>query len=1498
VQRGDAGALPPPVGGGVPGLADAHILVVSRHGASRHESAIPIRQSDDELQDGVYLCYSTEKVPLSPLMLSGEQSDHAIKVFSRASDRKASKGTFREFGSTPKESEDDGTSIRYLKRVAMDEPNVEKLFGLEKQLKQTTDTLRSWTNNPTFGCSPMLLVGEEGTGKTAVVTKALSSMVDGPQVIIVSGAENPTRPQMLVLSMIARLFHMDRGFDFRVINQLKVEGERLGTSSAERLASWLQRSETVSPSYFDSNIDKSGNSNTITTVTYRRDQKSVPHGEDIAENYDDFITFVSAYAEDKGDPVLVWLQDAQLYETQVALQIEVLFDIASRRKPAMLLLLGEFRAKRTMDMERLKHAYARKGTRVVETMGLSQSEIHSLVAENLSIANSDLPQEVSSSLFKTAGGNPKATRDLVRIIEKRRLDSGQGGDSTTQMLLILPDVLRNLRATELKEVSRVRIASLKLSEAELDALTLACLCPSHELPAAFFSDIFGESGASAAISLERQGVFRSSDDIEEWRFRFEHIAAREAAVDLVLERDHEALDTLTKIVAEAWRVASFQKDMRFRKELREVICQLAEVTENAEILAPTIVPAIMIATERDLDKLRKWASVLRRTFGKDSGTLVVVRKFLLVRIKILEALEGGEYARFSGVVLMNSDILQDFPTPSTLQVVVPVFADSFGYLLGWVTTAKAALAIQFVEFLCRLHLMEEVTATQNEWTHVADATMIALVRICQSKIKPSAPLKALAQAIVNNCSSALLALYVLKRAFLVLARSQEEAMNADLDQASLTKLASRAISEAKSECYLPESRQKVLAEVQDSIAVIWHLRARWSSPDGLRSAAEGLASLVVEFDQPPSASIIFAYATMFISEASNFESEEMLALRLDEYLGYCGDMSNSLKSAFIGHALATAYRNGIPHLRFCERFSEVLKVANDLKELTPPFVVGIAEAVAIVDDPFATQHLERLVLDWYLTYLTAPFRNSQFGLVLNAIKHIGASVGRNTEEWFESFRQVKTLTQNEKILFDLYRRLAIQCDLTTEADSFCQDTFDQGKNEFLKAHAVSGSILAKEIKNVAFRLMFGEIKKLSCPVSNDCRSRVKDFRNVHEYRRKSRVISTYLDDPTYWKTRWRIMALSEEVPAAITECRQMLADNTSEAARESLVPNLIELLLPHNDDVEKIDQAKVQEAIEAVSLWADQNPVSEECADAFISIARVTKSEAACVLMRRVELVAGELVKKGEQQEAQRILSQLVSGYYEKDAPADAERVAMEVIEVMHRMLPRPSPLAMFTARNNHGYTRLAYCAKNSMSVTAVINDFRKLAVDAQETGSLPLISYNLAVALALDLQIEEAITIMKWIHSDGRRFSAGTSDEMEWLFTISLAKIGDQNGMIELRNTSLRIASYISVCTLLLKIGSFLHGRMWLHGFFGYLKNVPKVSDSSVWKICVSLANAYEQRLPAWISNRAVKAVPQLLEQIKNAERHASLNFSKDADCLCESGRLYKNCCQNLFQH
>lgn len=669
-----------------------------------------VRCVPGEISPGLYLreTHSGERVSMQPFVLA--DGDFSLQVFCGANGRKPTAARFASLGPEAIVTEGTMDALEALGALLPKE-EMSPLFGMERNLQKISTVLKDWSHGKS---KPALLfvTGEEGTGKTSLIDRALSALQPQPRFIRVSGGSNQGDLKLFCLEILAGLFGLDPDYDVRIIEQLNKLGRETGGSRAAQILSGFLTEHT------DIQGRASAQVHTATAKEVQEKKWSdnrmleeiTEHGHDLQANkiYQALFSVIRAWASQHGRKVIIWMQDAQLYERQPDLAVDVFLNLQERQANADVLVVAEFRAERTRDAKRIRERYITSSCSNIETQELDKKGVGQLIACWLEIQPNLLSEQVGEDIYKSSGGNPKWVLDVLRILEDR--GEIRKKQSPTELSLILPKLFRAVIPRELKDIAKSRVLDLNLTKTELDVLSVLSLCPSRTIPVSFVAKILGVECQQSIRRFEKVGLLTDDDAHEEWSVTFEHLAERQACKEIIEGRDETELNDLAERSLAALKNESTQVKNKDFSRLFSLIRDLAKLTKNPEALGLTVAELLQDA---DINDLRTWFQILKKTVSP-SSFLAAVRDYAALRLAELEAQDVGSDIYERLISTSNHFLEQNDPVKTRL--FVELMASIFASLTRMFSSRRDATTLAMLNFVEQL--------TRHSVPHISQERLI------------------------------------------------------------------------------------------------------------------------------------------------------------------------------------------------------------------------------------------------------------------------------------------------------------------------------------------------------------------------------------------------------------------------------------------------------------------------------------------------------------------------------------------------------------------------------------------------------------------------------------------------------------------------------------------------------------------------------------------------------------------------------------------------------
>jgi hypothetical protein len=471
----------------------------------------------------------------------------------------------------------------------------------------------------------VVVVGEEGTGKSALIEETCALCRNNPLRIKLSGSSYHRRAapgaEQFMLDLLAGLFQMSRYFDGEVLAKLDEFCEQrnllVGRTFARNLRDALSglRPDTDQPQRADpaSQCDSSG------MADFRPAVASAP----ILQLWH----ILSAYAEADGRPVVLWIEDAQLFPEDAEIPRQLL--ACASEPSALVALVVEFRANKTRDLTRIQERY-KSSADVIVTVNLTRAESVDLVSAVLEVPRGNVPAPLLSDIFEDSGGNPKFIVDWIAYLQSENVISVSTGRREVSYRrprhLSVPQ--------ELKDIAKRRLFACNLTEDQRSVLYFAAATAESDVPVSVLKAALGDGVGGALRALMADWEFlRDSGDGLEFKVRFGHLATKEATLEILRDAGEVEAGRLLTLASSA--LARERDRDQGSRILMGIVRELAVVANDANALASWIIYPVLYAKADDREKLRGW----QRMFAHDTRLTDLserVARLLSARLQELE----------------------------------------------------------------------------------------------------------------------------------------------------------------------------------------------------------------------------------------------------------------------------------------------------------------------------------------------------------------------------------------------------------------------------------------------------------------------------------------------------------------------------------------------------------------------------------------------------------------------------------------------------------------------------------------------------------------------------------------------------------------------------------------------------------------------------------------------------------------------------------------------
>lgn len=515
-----------------------------------------------------------------------------------------------------------------------------KIFGSQKARKVLDEFFEKYSRREV--CEPLILIGEEGTGKSLLIDLNIRKLPSYPKLIRVSGSSfKSDYERQIIIHILAKLFDEDPNYDGRVIEKVCEFCDQSKLIQAKNLCYWLQTNLVeFGKSKIPLGSEEEHSFEDFEASTDFPGEKKKPKffsKNVLYSPYSYLWSILKAKIQGFENGVIIWLEDAQFFPDHAEIVGEF-FRYADEGTPN-LLLIGEFRAERQRDVARYKEKYQRS-SRIAVCEEFSKEEIREFIAYKTDTNIRGIPHQLINDIYLASGGNPKFTVDWFSYLMSLQVVKTNSEDAILEY-----HPRSNLTAPrELKELKKQQFREQEFSQLELEILFFLAVSPDLIQKAEILTVIFGQNTSQALTRLIKDvGILNEVDeDFSLWLVQFEHLTSKEACLELLKERDDRFKEELFEKVKQGRKnlreIEKNQKGSRQTKNwrgLNPIVRELAFISNNSEGLAEEIIFSVAFSRSKDLEKLKEWGGLFRRHFGL-SPNASILKEFIFARINDIE----------------------------------------------------------------------------------------------------------------------------------------------------------------------------------------------------------------------------------------------------------------------------------------------------------------------------------------------------------------------------------------------------------------------------------------------------------------------------------------------------------------------------------------------------------------------------------------------------------------------------------------------------------------------------------------------------------------------------------------------------------------------------------------------------------------------------------------------------------------------------------------------
>jgi hypothetical protein len=1462
----------------------------------------PERRGPGDASAGLLLhdTVSSELVPLNPLISA--KDDFSIEVFCGANGRKPTASRFASLGHEATIS-DGPVNVLELVGTLLPREEPPPLFGMERTFQLITTIFKDWTNGRAKS-SLLFVTGEEGTGKTSLILRTFDSVLVKPIQIPISGATGQGELKVFCLEILAGLFGIDSDFDARIIQQLRSFGESCGAlRGAETLSSFLaEHTDVQARATAHLRFTDTTESQKLQWSDNRRLDEQTKHGYDalVTRVYLALFSILRAWTLLHERKIVIWLQDAQLFERQPDIAINTFLTLHEKQQSTEVLVIAEFRAERTRDSRRIRERYMTSTSQSIETQELDMAAVRELIAWRLGIQAQLLPIQVSEEIYKTSGGNPKWILDVFRSLEDR--GAIKKGSSPTELALVLPKLFSTAVPGELKDITKSRVLDLSWTSVELDVLSVLSLSSSRTIPVAYVAKVLGDESQQTIRLFEEIELLSDDDSHESWHVTFEHLAARQACMEICEGRRKSDLDLLTEkaLAVLANESESLKSDDTNR--LLNLIARLAELTENPEALALTVAGSVPSASKKDL---QTWSSITKRTVSP-SAFLAAVRDYIALKLDELEEREpkGEHYQR----LIQSRKQLDGLNDKRRSALVAGLFGSSLGTLNRLFPGRRRETVSALTGFL------EQIAKRDNSAISAEELLGLFCKRFWEQANEKAAyeDLKDLWYLIESQLTGLILP-SILRLLFVALsAVFSPKLMERDdfFPKDKLTDLF-ELIGLATDELQLIDVAMVTTERLHFVKFVIRAYLRLWAwscDPDQLKAQKEKLFSLLdnLEGKMPQDAMGVRCMLAARIA-ASYIDSGEREAEPFQQFLEELCRWK-PVRLFVDASILVNRYQRGIQLDGLANMMIATMGSQPEVTLLELTEFQLVLNGINVIDTEEALGIGRHLFWNWIEDHL-----REEEGIedVLKLIEESSPLLRLDAKDQLERLSKLKKWKKDDAALINIYKSEVERSSDDASVRSDWQKRFDSARDEYFATSSSPSSSNQYRLVEASFRCMADELLSIKKADPGDA-DRLHQFLKIldHWVPQEDRGLNQVWN---YWGMRWHTLMLLQKKEVSIRECREMLEISGTDG-RRLFIPELAEMLGPTssaNDEVESLPIATgfsqmntnanfvlSDEFTAIIDEWMNFPKPSYTCGQLVLNAASFAQGHVADEWLERAETVADRLSKVGNNVGACALYEELVVAYYLRHNAEKSEEMTRRALLYVGRRSPRASASEVLSIRNNGNYVQLGLALRENLVIESL---FAKLQAVHEENILQPnpsaLYPYNYAIALAYSGQLSEAFLLIKEIFSQDLYAYDLRKNQTRCVFVFTPSRpIGVQP---EVENVHIETAYMISACQILTTLNRLSEASMWTAALIKRLKTEQeKIRDKRVWDHVLSIFLQLKAEPDHWLAGKIRKEAPGLVFSMDSASGLEELVApKKNNPCPCGSQRMYRDCCSKMLR-
>ena len=1323
-----------------------------------------------------------------------------------------------------------------------------KLVGMLKQQKILEETISSWIKGNSI--KPIIVLGEEGTGKTALIGKILNLQQSRPKVINISGSSYELDPDRFYVHVLAQLFSIDFNHDGKIIENLREFCSKNNLVFARNLLNFISQSDQKE-SLISSPIARIPKKlSDFDSAEINISSEFKVSGKN--EFYLELWRVLNVFSTVESTKIIVWIEDAQRYENVNSTGLNLLMRVASE-KSNHILFIAEFRAEHTRDINRIKERYCTYCSNPIISSDLRPEEINQLIAVFLDKSSAEIPRAFSKHIYSNTGGNPKITIEFLKYLEECGILKRHSDIES----LLSHHIFDIKIPSELKTIYKTRIDHFDLSKDHLEILSIIACSPDYEVSVPLIALILGESIAEQVEWLIEMEILRQCESYEEWKVRFAHLAARDACLEILQTQDKDFRESLKSKVLVVLSEKT-TKDKVF--QALDVICrELCCIAGDGINLAKKIVRPLLNARTEDIPKLEKYASVLIKVISNKDYCVLFIRSYLRIKLKELKSLsrlDNEEYFNF---------------TKQFWEISSTGFEDKFRFFCIIIAQCMAKsitddqqkinqVAELFSKFRYLINtqdinkeIIEQTLSSvaRSFWRNVPN--IFNRITILYHKIrKNDIDFKVDDYA---KISSNALARYI----HLEDLKKTEIHSQTELDEDF--SLVRRLIS-----CYLNDTcdhnnsidHQKDLVLFSELLIKthIWQASENYQSFQDVEKILKQVESFCAEFKNTAFDDLEDLLVQVYVIFAQSIKNNTIKSI---EIIKNCERIVSSEWLIYLlSKKILIAYRAGI------SSDNDDFNLLKNLLVNEKVWTKYNAEKINIIMDAISILNLDSkdlinpILLNWIDGFLNDP---DMLLDIVQYLEYFSINFYLDIRQVFSLIRKKLMWSKADQIAIEIFER---RCENNLEDKNYrnnCKKPIKEIRKKFDNALKIYHDldIVDRDIRKIIGLVvmdMMNAILTFPRIKEKDDVDRIQAIRNVIE---NITIEKDIRRNTSYWNARWKLQAKYGDNKSALSECEKIISeinsnDDDDRELRIFLLASAARLATPYLFGFEEFsgqfDRNSISISINYLRRWLELDPESEVCARYLLDICQYCSEDERQWIVDKVFYIADFFEKKGNIKDAQRLYYKLVFECHRLKNRASeiisAEKAYNLVCRELHITLEDKSHF-----ENTLLYVNLVSALENNNKIEDLILKFEPIIEMVKGSDLQALVSYNFAIMHLLVGNFEEGLSIFHRLPKE-QHCKSELRKSMAWL--IIFLNDTDTRNYIEIPSIWLGTAMKLSGGLAYKSLGENDIAKMWVSASLENLQSQELSSELA--EMLIYSAEQVKIKIPDYLINLCQKNI------------------------------------------